>query len=36
MKSDFNETYSEINSKIFETEKALQKIQNQEKKNKNN
>lgn len=32
MKSDFNETYSEINSKIFETEKALQKIQNQEKK----
>ena len=31
-KSDFNETFSEINSKIFETERALQKIQNQEKK----
>ena len=31
-KSDFNETYSEINSKIFETERALQNIQNQEKK----
>lgn len=32
IKSDFNETFSEINSKIFETEKALQKIQNQERK----
>ena len=32
MKSDFNETFNEINSKIFETEKALQKIHNQERK----
>ena len=27
-----NKSYTEINSKIFETEKALQKIENQERK----
>ena len=32
IKSDFNETFKDINSKIFEAEKALQKIQNQERK----
>ena len=32
IKSDFNETFNDINSKIFEAEKALQKIQNQERK----
>ena len=32
IKSNFNEAFKEINSKIFETEKALQKIQNQERK----
>ena len=31
-KSEFNKTYREINSKIFETEKALQKVENQERK----
>ena len=31
-KSEFNKSYTEINSKIFETEKALQKIENQERK----
>ena len=32
IKSNFNETFNDINSKIFEAEKALQKIQNQERK----
>ena len=32
IKSDFNKTFNDINSKIFEAEKALQKIQNQERK----
>ena len=31
-KSDFDKNYSEINSKIYETEKGLQKIENQERK----
>ena len=31
-KYDFDKNYSDINSKIFETEKALQKIENQERK----
>ena len=31
-KSEFNKTYREINSKIFESEKALQKVENQERK----
>ena len=31
-KSEFDKSYTEINSKIFETEKALQKIENQERK----
>ena len=32
LKSDINETFTEINSKIYETEKALLKIENQERK----